>query len=90
MKMVQSSLLLFLENEDNAEENFHNFVKLIDDEKIQGNEYEFNTLLQKIHLFDMISKLKIYSIRFTTCSLVIFSLKLENKCMYILLNVRYY
>lgn len=45
MKIIHDGLLTYIENEENTEENFQNFIKLVNDFKIQENWHEIKTLL---------------------------------------------
>ncbi|KAK8871824.1 hypothetical protein M9Y10_007569 [Tritrichomonas musculus] len=47
-KKIEESLLEFLEEESNAEENYENFVQVIKDQKIQEDKYELKSLIQMI------------------------------------------
>ncbi|KAK8865073.1 hypothetical protein M9Y10_010604 [Tritrichomonas musculus] len=48
-KRIQESLLEFLEDESNVEENYENFVQIINDQKILEDKYEFKFLIQMIN-----------------------------------------
>ena len=48
-KKIQESLLEFLEEEINMEENYENFVRIINDQKILGDKYELKSLIQMIN-----------------------------------------
>ena len=49
MKKVQSSLLEFLENETNEEENYENFINLIPNQKINEDKHELRLFLRLIN-----------------------------------------
>ena len=49
MKIYQENLLYFLENDSNNEENFQNFIILLDDLKSKDNQQELRSLLHLIH-----------------------------------------
>lgn len=48
-KRIQESLLEFLEEESNVEENYENFVKVINTYKIQEDKYELKSIIQMIN-----------------------------------------
>ena len=48
-KRIQESLLEFLEEESNIEENYENFVKVISTHQIQEDKYELKSLIQMIN-----------------------------------------
>ena len=48
-KKIQESLLIFLEEESNVEENYGNFVQIIKSQKIQEDKYEIKSLIQMIN-----------------------------------------
>ncbi|KAK8833905.1 hypothetical protein M9Y10_030414 [Tritrichomonas musculus] len=49
-KKMQESLLDYLEDESDAERNFNSFVKIIANQNIKGDKFEFKSLLQIINV----------------------------------------
>ena len=48
LKAIRDSLLIFLDNESNLEENYQNFNNLLIDQKVFENAFEIKSLLQLI------------------------------------------
>ena len=49
-KRIQEFLLEFLEEESNAEENYENFVQVLNTQKVQEDKYELKSLIQMINI----------------------------------------
>lgn len=48
MQNIQKNILIFIENESNAEENFQNLQIIFEEQKIRENKYFLNSLLHLI------------------------------------------
>lgn len=48
MKIIQRDLLEFVEKESNTEENYENFIKIINDHKIIEDQHKFQSVLRLI------------------------------------------